>query len=243
MKRRALNYRDCHVSIDETTTVKWIDRTESAIALVIQFSILGIALTSLADRQWLTAFSGIVVIMLTLVPPALERQLHVRLPVEVTLFVCVFLFASFALGEVRGYYEQLWWWDLLLHGSSAVVMGLIGFLMVYVFYMTHRVRIAPIYVAAISFGTAVTVGSLWEIFEYLMDLGFNLNMQRSGLKDTMSDLIVNTIGALLAAAIGYYYVRQGDELMGHRVIRSLVERGRRVMDKEPNRKSGEDRLS
>lgn len=225
------------MSTDETTTDKWIDRTEASIAVLIQVSIFGIAVTSLFNRQWLTAFSGAAVLLLTLVPPALERQLRVRLPVEVSLFVCVFLFASFALGEVRDFYEQLWWWDLVLHGSSAVVMGLIGFLVVYVFYMTHRIQIAPVYVALITFGTAVTVGSLWEIFEYLMDLGFGLNMQRSGLTDTMTDLIVNTIGALIATAIGFYYVRHGDELMGRRLICTLVERGRRVIDKKPQRTS------
>jgi len=99
--------------------------------------------------------------------------------------------ASYVLGEVADFYEQLWRWDLLLHGSSAVVTGLIGFLAVYAFYVTNRIRIDPFYLAAISFGCAVTVGTLWEVFEYLMDLGLGLNMQRSGLTDTMTDLMVN----------------------------------------------------
>jgi hypothetical protein len=55
---------------------------------------------------------------------------------------CAFLFASFALGKVRDFYEQVWWWDLALHGSSSFVTGLIGFLAVFVFYMTQRVRVA-----------------------------------------------------------------------------------------------------
>ena len=108
------------------------------------------------------------------------------------------------------------------------MFGLIGFLVVYVFYMTNRIRIAPIYVAVISFGTAVTLGTMWEIFEFLMDLSLGLNMQRSGLTDTMTDLMVNAAGALAAAAIGYYYVRHGDELFGRKLIRSLVERSRKA---------------
>lgn len=206
---------------------RWIERVEFVVALILQLVILLIAVTSAFEGRWLTAFSGTVVLMLTFVPPLLERQLQVRLPIEVTLFVCVFLFASFALGEIGGFYEQLWWWDLLLHGSSAFVTGLIGFLTIYIFYMTYRIRIGAISVAAVSFGSAVTVGTLWEIFEFLMDYRFGFNMQKSGLVDTMTDLMVNVLGALLAAAVGYYYVRHGDELMGRKLIRVLVERGRK----------------
>lgn len=205
----------------------WVDTIEFAVAVLIQLSILAIAISSLLNRQWLTAYSGIVVFMLTFAPPIMERRFHVRLPVEISFFTCVFLFASYVLGETRDFYERVWWWDLLLHASSALVFGLIGFLVVYVFYMTNRIRIAPIYVAVISFGTAVTVGTVWEIFEYLMDLSLGLNMQRSGLTDTMTDLMVNAVGALAAAAVGYYYVRHDDELFGRKLIRTLVERGRR----------------
>ncbi len=204
----------------------WIERIEFTIAVLIQLSIFIIAISALINRQWLTAFSGAVVFLLYFAPTIIQRQVRVRLPVEITLFICVFLYASFALGEIRDFYERLWWWDLVLHSLSALVIGLIGFLGIYVFYMTYRIRIAPIYVAGITFGTAITVGTLWEIFEFLIDLSFDLNMQRSGLMDTMTDLIVNAAGAFTAAAVGYYYVRHGDELMGRRLIRTLVERSR-----------------
>jgi len=208
------------------TSESWIERIEFTIAVLIQLSIFIIVVTALTNRQWLTAFSGSIVFLLSFAPPIIERQLRVHLPVEITLLTCVFLYASFALGEVRDFYERLWWWDLVLHGSSALVIGLIGFLAIYVFYMTYRVRIAPIYVAGITFGTAITVGTLWEIFEFFIDQILGLNMQRSGLIDTMTDLIVNAGGALTAAAVGYYYVRHGDELSGRRLIRTLVERSR-----------------
>lgn len=208
---------------------RWIERVELAATVLIQLAVLVISVTSFIERQWPTAFSGIVVLLLTFVPALLERQLRVQLPIEVSLFVCLFLFASFALGEVRGFYEQVWWWDLALHGSSALVTGLIGFLAVYVFYMTYRIRIAPIYVAAVSFGAAVTVGTLWEIFEFMMDRSFGFNMQKSGLVDTMTDLMVNALGALVAAAVGFYYVRQGNILVGRQLLSTLIERGRNVL--------------
>lgn len=194
------------------------------MALVLQVGIAGVTVGAVFDSRWLLALSGTVALLLTFAPAIIERQLQVPLPVEFTLITCVFLFASYALGEVGDFYERIWWWDMALHGLSAVITGLIGFLSLYVFYMTHRIRVAPIYVAILTFGLAVAVGTLWEIFEFLADWFLGLNMQRSGLDDTMTDLMINAAGAILAAAIGYYYVRNGDSLLGRRLIRKLVER-------------------
>ena len=202
----------------------WIDRIELTVAYCLQLGIAGVTASAALRNQWLVAFSGTVVLTLTFAPALLERRLHVPLPVEFSLITCAFLFASFALGEVGDFYERIWWWDLALHGLSAMLIGLIGFLSLYVFYMTHRIRVAPIYVAILTFGLAVAVGTIWEIFEFLMDWFFGLNMQRSGLTDTMTDLMINTAGAAVAAAIGFYYVRNGDSLLGRRVIRKLAER-------------------
>ncbi len=206
---------------------KWIDRIELGIAVTLQVAILFVVVAAFIDQLWLIAFSGSIVFLLSFVPAIIERQLRVRLPIELTLFTCAFLFASFALGEVSDFYDRIWWWDLLLHATSAVVIGIIGFITIYVFYMTYRVRIAPVYVAMITFGFAMTVGSLWEIFEFLMDWFFGLNMQRSGLLDTMTDLMVNAAGALIAATIGFYYLHHEDELLGRRLISTLIERSRR----------------
>lgn len=199
-----------------------VDRLQLGIALLLQLAILVLVAGSLLKQQWLTAFTGSVVFTLTFIPAIIERQLAVRLPVEFTLITCVFLYAAFALGEVGRFYHKFWWWDLMLHSFSALVMGLIGFLFIYVFYMTHRIRMAPIYVAMVSFGFAVTIGTLWEIFEFLMDWFFGFNMQKSGLVDTMTDLLVNIAGGVLAALIGYTYVKGGDSLIADKMIRHFV---------------------
>ena len=129
--------------IDRRVPESWIDRIELAVAAILQFAILFVAITAFVDRLWLTAFSGAVVFLLSFTPAIIERKLRICLPIELTLFTSVFLYASFALGEVRDFYDRIWWWDLVLHGSSAIVVGLIGFLMIYVFYMTYRIRVAP----------------------------------------------------------------------------------------------------
>ena len=202
----------------------WINRIELTIALVLQVGILIVTVGALVERQWLGAFSGSIVLLLTFAPALIEHHLRVPLPVELTLITCVFLYASFALGEARDFYEKIWWWDLALHGVAALTIGIIGFLSIYVFYMTHRIQIAAGWIATITFALAVSLGTIWEIFEFLMDWNFGLNMQKSGLVDTMTDLMINAAGAAIAAVIGYFYVHGNDGLYGRRIIRAVIDR-------------------
>lgn len=199
----------------------WVDRVEMSIAIVLQVGILLVTGGALFENQWLVAFNGAFVFFLSFVPAIIERRLRVPLPVELTLITCIFLYASFALGEVRDFYEKIWWWDLALHGLSALTVGIIGFLSIYVFYMTRRIRVAAGWIAVITFALAVSVGTIWEIFEFAMDWYFGFNMQKSGLTDTMTDLIINGAGAAIAAAIGYFYVSDEDSLLGRRLIRAM----------------------
>ncbi|MBN1539799.1 MAG: hypothetical protein JW939_06615, partial [Candidatus Thermoplasmatota archaeon] len=66
---------------------------------------------------------------------------------------------------------------------------------------------------------AVTLGVLWEIFEFGVDQLFGWNMQRSGLKDTMTDLIVDVLGALSVSIAGYLYMK------GNLQVFARIEKG------------------
>lgn len=218
-------------------TRDWNTSVQIGLSRVLQLAILLVFVGALWERHWLVAFTALVVLALTFLPALIEHQFSVHLPVEFTLATSVFLYASFGLGEVRGFYLRYWWWDILLHSVSALVMGLIGFLMVYVFYSTHRIRMAPLYVAITSFGFAVTVGTLWEIFEFLMDWFFGFNMQKSGLVDTMTDLMVDAGGALLAAVLGYRYTRHGDAALAAPLVRRFTAHNPAMLTGERREKS------
>ena len=208
--------------IEPRETDSWIDKIELGIAVALQIGIFIVVVGALVEGLWLIAFNGVFVLVLTFAPALIEHRLRLPLPVELTLITCVFLFASFALGEVRDFYEKIWWWDLALHGLSGLTIGIIGFLSIYVFYMTNRINVAAGWIATITFALAVSVGTLWEIFEFVMDWYFGFNMQKSGLVDTMTDLLINAIGAAIAAAIGYFYVYKEDSLLGRKLISTLV---------------------
>ena len=198
------------------------EKVQSLISILLQLAILIVSVVSLSEEQWLVAFTGLVVLAITFGPAFIERQFNVHIPIEFTLATCVFLWLSYGLGEVSQFYQKIWWWDLMLHSFSALVMGLIGFLLIYMFHMTNRIDIKPIFVAIGSFGFAVTLGTLWEVFEFLIDWSFGFNMQKSGLLDTMTDLLVDIAGAVFAAFMGYKYVKGEDSLLADDVIRHFL---------------------
>ncbi len=156
------------------------------------------------------AFISSATLLLTFAPPLLAQRLALRLPVPVVLATTLFIVASLFLGEMFDFYERLWWWDLALHGSAAVGFGFFGFLFIFMLFEGDRFAAPPAAIAFLSFCVAMTVGALWEVFEFSMDQLFGLNMQKSGLPDTMGDLIINAVGAVISSAVGYAYLRYED---------------------------------
>ncbi len=153
------------------------------------------------------AFVSFATLALSVAQVMLASRLSVRLPMPFLLSTTAFVFASLVLGEALDFYNRLWWWDLALHGSAAVGFGLFGFLFVFMLFEGDRFAAPPAAIAFITFCVAMMIGALWEVFEFGMDQLFGLNMQKSGLMDTMGDLILNALGGFLASLAGYFYLR------------------------------------
>lgn len=179
------------------------------LSLSLQAALLVGVILSLLQERWLTAIVTFAIIAITFLPLVLGRRFAVSIPPEFEALTVVFVYASLFLGEVRGYYVRFWWWDAVLHIGSGFLLGILGFLLVYV--LNERADIdlhmRPRFVALFAFMFAVGMGALWEIFEFGMDQIFGMNMQKSGLVDTMWDLIVDTIGAAVIALLGLVYMR------------------------------------
>src|SRR5690606_34643894 len=104
---------------------------------------------------------------------------------------------------------RFWWWDMVLHAGSGFLLGITGFLLVYLLNEDKKadMHLTPGFIALFAFTFSQGLGSLWEIFEFGMDQFFGLNMQKSGLVDTMWDLIINASAAATISLLGYGYLR------------------------------------
>ncbi|WP_299692113.1 hypothetical protein [uncultured Tateyamaria sp.] len=210
-------------------------RDSGAIMLVIWALLLSTAVISLGLSRWSLAFVSFATLALSLVPPLLAARWSLTLPLPFLMFTTLFFFASIFLGEAFDFYERLWWWDIALHGLSAIGFGLTGFLFVFMLFEGDRLAAPPSAIAFISFCVAMTVGAIWEIFEFTMDLSFGLNMQKSGLNDTMGDLIVDAFGGLIASLTGYYYLRSNAAGLLGRGLGQFIEMNQRLYRKYKHR--------
>lgn len=192
--------------LDESYTP--VEKVQAGVIVVIQLVFLGAIVLSIYEQAWLSLFVCVLALLALWLPSLFARNFRVHMPLEFAFILNLFIYGSIFLGELRGFYTRFWWWDVILHTGSGVALGIIGFLILYAFYRAGRFQASPILIALFSFSFALAIGSLWEIFEFAMDSLFGFNMQKSGLVDTMWDMIVNAIGAFVASLFGYVYVRR-----------------------------------
>jgi hypothetical protein len=212
-----------------------LSENTSPVMVTIWSLLLIAGLVSLGLGRWSLSFVSFATLGLSLVPPVLASRWSLTLPVPFLFATTLFFFASIFLGEALGFYERLWWWDLALHGSSAVGFGLTGFLFVLMLFEGDRFAAPPSAIAFITFCVAMTIGASWEVFEFSMDSLFGLNMQKSGLVDTMEDLMINALGSLVASVTGYVYlVRNSAGLLG-RSLAQFIALNKRLYQKYKNR--------
>ncbi len=162
---------------------------------------------------------GIIVIFL---PSRVERRYNIKIPDLIEIIYFIFLFCAIYLGEVRNFYFKIPYWDLILHCFSAAMLGALGFIIVNFFNDTEKlnIQLSPFFVALFAFCFALTCGTVWEIYEFAADGILGTNMQkfitaegtvligREALVDTMEDLIVDAIGTLVVATIGYFNLKK-----------------------------------
>ena len=206
------------------------------VTLLIRLSLIVAIIFAVYEFKWTVLFVSILVFFLTFLPVIFERNYKIDIPVEIELMIVVFLYAALFLGEVRGYYEYYWWWDLLLHGGSALAFGFIGFIILYVLYRGKKINANPWVIAVFSFCFAIAMGTVWEIFEFSMDQLFGFAMQRTGLIDTMWDLIIDCVGALIASLAGYFYLKGWGVFIFGEATKRFVRDNPRLFTKKGERK-------
>ena len=201
-------------------------RRQPYVVQLIWASLALAFLGALATMNWSLAFIAAATFVLSLAPVLFVRRIGVRLPMSFFAGIVIFIYATIFLGEAFDFYERYAWWDVVLHGGSALGFGLIGFLFVFTMFEGDRYAAPAWAMAFIAFSFAVTMGAVWEIFEFFMDQTFGLNMQKSGLVDTMWDLMVDVVGGAFGAFCGFLFLK-GKELGGFTgVIVEFIDKNR-----------------
>ncbi|MBT55830.1 MAG: hypothetical protein CMF72_20835 [Mameliella sp.] len=203
----------------------------SLVVLFIQAVLLVEAVTGAMTQTWSAVFVAVTTLVLTFLPQRFAGYLGIELPKPFLMGIVLFIFATLFLGEVADFYERFWWWDVMLHFMSALSFGLMGFLLIFMLFEGDRYAAPPWALAALAFCVGVSIGAMWEIFEFSMDQLFGMNMQKSGLVDTMTDLIIDTAGAAIGAFAGFLFLK-GRQLGGlGKVLDQFVQANERFYGK------------
>lgn len=156
-----------------------------------------------------------------LLPVLLAHRFEFRLPSTMYFMFVIFLYAAIFLGEVQSFYYTVPHWDTILHTFSGGMLGALGFSLVSWLNKDEHttLRLSPLFVAIFAFCFAVALGTLWEIYEFTFDGILGLNMQkfklengtalvgRNALSDTMKDLCVDVLGALVVTILGFFSLK------------------------------------
>ena len=219
----------------------------------LSFLILATLVRSAFAGRYENVFVCILSLLLFCVPLILERTLSIDIPPILEGVIYCFIFAAEILGEINSFYTVIPGWDTMLHTINGFLVAAVGFSLVDLFNRSERMtfKLSPLFLAIVAFCFSMTVGVLWEFFEFTMDQLFNMDMQKDfiitkinsvtlnpnglnevvhipieslivngenwldfpggyidiGLIDTMKDLMVNFVGAVVFSVIGYIYVK------------------------------------
>ena len=199
-----------------------------------------------------SAFFCILTLLLLYVPSWLQVKLHIELPPPLEITILCFIFAAEILGEVNAFYVVIPGWDTMLHTINGFLAAAVGFSMVMLLNEDEGLTfdLSPFFLALVAFCFSMTIGVLWEFFEFGMDFFVHTDMQKDtvihniytvaldvtrsnkvvavkgiedvvingeslglggyldiGIIDTMKDLFVNFIGAVVFSAAGFFYAR------------------------------------
>lgn len=232
---------------------KWIKK-RGVVAAALSVIVLAIMVARFLRRDYFAVFLCVLTLFLFNLPVIAHRVLKITLPKELQITVLLFVFAAEILGEIGSFYTYVPWWDTMLHAVNGFLMAAIGFSLIDILNNSphFHISLSPVFVAVVAFCFSMTIGVLWEFFEFVMDSVFSTDMQKDtvississvllnpdgknevvhltnisetvlmngdtvirrfggyidvGIVDTMKDLIVNCIGAIVFSAIGYFYI-------------------------------------
>lgn len=190
---------------------------------LIRITLIVALASSVIKQNWLLLFLSICTLILTFLPYIFELSYKINLPWEFEFLTVLFIFLALFLGTGRNYYDYYWWWDLFLHGMSAVVLGLFGFTFLYVLYRSKKIEARPFIIVFFAFCFALAMGAFWEILEFGMDQLFGMITQRGSLIDTMEDIIMDFIGAFIASVIGYLYLKKSNLFVFGRIMKRFMK--------------------
>ena len=164
--------------------------------LVLRVLVIIVMIMQFFNGNYENVFLCILTLILFFVPSFIQLNYHIKLPDTLEVIILLFIFAAEILGEIQEYYIIFPFWDMMLHTLNGFLAAAIGFSMVDILNRNEQfsVRLSPIFMSIVAFCFSMTIGVMWEFFEFTMDMLFQLDMQKDTIVSTISSVMLDPAG-------------------------------------------------
>ena len=174
-----------------------------AVYVVLRLIVLACAVGSLAFDNYEAFFLCLLTLVLFLVPTFIEVNFSISIPETLEVVIALFIFAAEILGELLHFYTIFPFWDALLHTFNGFLAAAIGLALVSILNRSDRIAfsLSPFFCVVVAFCFSMTIGVLWEFFEFGMDEMFGLDMQKDTVVNVISSVNLDPTGGNKITAI------------------------------------------
>lgn len=166
------------------------------VYLVLRFCVIISLVLSLIRSEYENAFVCVLSLLLFLAPTFIEKRLKIDLPSTLEIIILLFVFSAEILGEIHNYYAKVPYWDTILHTMNGFLFSAVGFSLLDIMNRNSKFKfqLSPLYLTLVAFCFSMTIGVLWEFFEFGCDMLFSTDMQKDHLLYAISSVKLNPDG-------------------------------------------------
>lgn len=167
-----------------------------AVYVALRLIVLAELVMSIIRGEYESAFICLLVLALFILPFFIQQNFGIQLPSVLEIIILLFIFAAEILGELECYFITYPNWDSMLHTTTGFLCAATGFALIDILNRNSRIKfqLSPVYVALAAFCFSMTVGVLWEFFEFGMDWVFGLDMQKDTVLDGIASVLLDPEG-------------------------------------------------
>lgn len=164
-----------------------------SVYVVLRLIVVAELVLSILRGEYESAFICLLVLILFILPFFIQQNFGIQLPTTLEIIILLFIFAAEILGELEGYFITYPNWDTMLHTTTGFLCAATGFALIDILNRNSRIKfqLSPIYVALAAFCFSMTVGVLWEFFEFGMDRLFHLDMQKDTVVQSITSVMLD----------------------------------------------------
>lgn len=171
-------------------------KSRLTLRIILTLLVIAAMVISFLRRDYYSVFLCALTLILFDIPAFVDRTLKIALPGVLEATILLFIFAAEILGEIGSFYTHIPWWDTMLHTINGFIMAAIGFSLVDILNNSPRfyINMSPLFVALVAFCFSMTVGVVWEFFEYSADIFAKTDMQKDFIINSISSVALNPSG-------------------------------------------------